>query len=90
MESRTTVLGVLRKACDLVGNGQHPGIIEAISSLRDEASGRTRDLAYYAVLETATIGRGEASLAMLASDDRKEPAIELLQATIRRITSGLH
>jgi hypothetical protein len=90
MSSHTTILGVLRKACDLVDNGQHLGIIDAISSLRDEASGRTRDLAYYAVLETATIGRGGASLAMLASDDGQESAIELLQATIRRIMSGLH
>ncbi len=90
MDSYTTVLGVLRKACDLVGNGQHLGIIEAISSLRDEASGRTRDLAYYAVLDTATIDRGDASLALLAGDDQTEPAAALLQATIRRIMSGLH
>jgi hypothetical protein len=84
----TTVLGVLKKACDLVGSGQSLGIIEAISSLRDQASGRTRDLAYYAVLETAMVSRGDASLAMLA--DQKEPAMELLQATIRRIMSALH
>jgi hypothetical protein len=84
----TTVLGILKKACDLVGSGQSLGIIAAISSLRDQASGRTRDLAYYAVLETAMVSRGDASLAMLA--DQKEPAIELLQATIRRIMSALH
>jgi hypothetical protein len=69
----TTVLGILKKACDLVGSGQSLG---------------TRDLAYYAVLETAMVSRGDASLAMLA--DQKEPAIELLQATIRRIMSALH
>ncbi|QRM28525.1 hypothetical protein [Microvirga sp. VF16] len=85
-----TVLGVLRKACDLVCSGQSLGIIEAISSLRDQTSGRTRDLAYYTVLETAMMGRGDASLAMLAGDDQPESAIELLQATIRRIMSGLH
>jgi hypothetical protein len=85
----TTVLGVLRKACDLVGSGQSLGIIEAISSLRAEASGRTRDLAYYAVLETAMVSRGDASLAMLAGD-QKEPAIELLRSTIRRLMSALH
>ena len=84
----TTVLGVLKKACDLVGSGQSLGIIEAISSLRDQTSGRTRDLAYYAVLDTAMASRGDASLAVLA--DQKEPAIELLQATIRRIMSALH
>ncbi|WP_114944959.1 hypothetical protein [Microvirga calopogonii] len=86
----TTVIGVLRTACDLVGTGQFPGIIEAISSLRDQASGRTRDLAYYAVLETAMVSRGDASLAMLAGEDGTESTIELLEATIRRIMSALH
>lgn len=86
----TTVLGVLRKACDLVGSGQSLGIIEAISSLREEASGRTRDLAYYAVLETAMVSRGDASLAMLADSGQTESAIELLQSTIRRLMSALH
>ncbi|EIM27875.1 hypothetical protein [Microvirga lotononidis] len=86
----TTVLSVLRKACDLVGSGQSLGIIEAISSLRDQTSGRTRDLAYYAVLETAMISRGDASLAMLAGDTQAESATELLEATIRRIMSALH
>jgi len=85
----TTVLGVLRKACDLVGSGQCLGIIEAIGSLRDQTSGRTRDLAYYAVLETAMVSRGEASLSMLAGDE-KESTLELLDATIRRIMSALH
>ncbi len=47
MENRITVLGVLRKARDLVSTREHPGIIEAISSLKSEASGPTRDLAYY-------------------------------------------
>ena len=86
----TTVLGVLKKACDLVGSGQSLGIIEAISSLRDQTSGRTRDLAYYAVLETAMASRGDASLAMLAGAEPKDSAMELLQATIRRIMSALH
>ena len=86
----TTVLGLLRKACDLIGSGQSLGIIEAISSLRDQASGRTRDLAYYAVLETAMMDRGDASLAMLTNDDQKESVVELLQATVRRMMSGLH
>ncbi|MGO4523635.1 hypothetical protein AB4097_02090 [Microvirga sp. 2MCAF35] len=86
----TTVIGVLRKACDLVGSGESLGILEAISSLRDQTSGRTRDLAYYAVLETAMVSRGDASLAMLSADDRTESTIELLEATIRRIMSALH
>jgi hypothetical protein len=86
----TTVLGVLKKACDLVGSGQSLGIIEAISSLRDQTSGRIRDLAYYAVPETAMASRGNASLAMLASAEQKDSAMELLQATIRRIMSALH
>ncbi len=90
MESRATVLSVLKKACELVSSGRHGGIIEAISSLRDEASGRTRDLAYYELLETAMIGHGDASLATLAGIRQKEPAIELFQATIRRVSARLH
>ncbi|MBA1156252.1 hypothetical protein P7L87_24765 [Vibrio parahaemolyticus] len=86
----TTVIAILRKACDLVGSGQSLGIIEAISSLRDQTSGRTRDLAYYAVLETALASRGDASLAVLSADGRTESTIELLEATIRRIMSALH
>jgi hypothetical protein len=86
----TTVLSVLKKACDLVGSGQSLGIIEAISSLRDQTSGRTRDLAYYAVLDTAMASRSDASLAMLAGAEQKDSAMELLQATIRRIMSALH
>ncbi|WP_170151607.1 hypothetical protein [Microvirga subterranea] len=45
--------------------------------LREEASGRTWDLAYYDRLETAMIGHGDASLATLAGIRQKQPATEL-------------
>jgi hypothetical protein len=90
MEHRTTVLGLLRKARDLVSTRQHPGIIEAISSLKGEASGRTRDLAYYALLETMMMSKGEASISVLCETDAQGDAVELFDATIRRIASTLH
>jgi hypothetical protein len=90
MRNGTTVLGLLKKARDLVSAGRHPGIIEAIASLQGEASGPTRDLAYYALLDTLMMGQGQASLAVLATPGRQENMIELFDATIRRITSTLH
>jgi hypothetical protein len=90
MENRITVLGVLRKARDLVSTREHPGIIEAISSLKSEASGPTRDLAYYAILDTMMLTKGEASIAVLSGPDAQDSALELFDATIRRITSTLH
>ncbi len=90
METGTTVLGVLKKARELLSTGQSDGIIRAISSLRGEASGRTRDLAYYALLDTATMSRGDASLAMLSRTGAPEAALALFDATIRRITATLH
>jgi hypothetical protein len=66
------------------------GIIEAISSLKDEASGPTRDLAYFAVLETASLGKGDGSLSLLACSQDEGTAIELFDATIKRIVSTLH
>lgn len=90
MENRTTVLGLLRRARDLVSARQHTDIIDAISSLKGEASGPTRDLAYYALLETAMMAKGEASISVLSAPDAADTAIELFDATIRRITSTLH
>ena len=90
MDHRTTVLGVLRKARELVSNREHPGIIEAISSLKGEASGRTRDLAYYAILETMMMNRGGASIAVLSAPEARDGTVELFDATIRRITAKLH
>jgi hypothetical protein len=89
MDTPTTVLGLLRKARELVDAGQHAGIIEAISALKDEASGPKRDMAYYAVLETASADRGEAGISALSAASR-EATMALLDATIRRITSKLH
>ena len=90
MNTHATVLGLLRKARDLVSTGQQIGVIEAISSLKEEASGPMRDKAYYALLETAMIGKGEASLSVLVNPDCPDAALQLFDATIRRITSTLH
>jgi hypothetical protein len=90
MTSSTTVLGLLRKARDLVSTGRQAGIIEAISSLQAEASGPLRDLAYFALLDTASLRAGNASLSALASSAQPDDAIELFDATIKRIASKLH
>lgn len=90
MESPTTVLGLLRRARDLVSARQHTDIIDAISSLKGEASGPMRDLAYYALLDTMMMSKGEASISVLSTPDAQDTAIELFDATIRRITSTLH
>jgi hypothetical protein len=85
-----TVLGLLRAARDLVSSGRQAGIIDAISSLRADAAGPVRDLAYFALLDTATLSQGEASLSLLASGDSPDDALALFDATIRRITATLH
>jgi hypothetical protein len=90
MNSGTTVLGVLRKARELVASGQSVGIISAIGSLRDHASGRVRDLAYFALLDTLLLSGAEASIARLAEPESRPRAIALFDDTIRRITSTLH
>jgi hypothetical protein len=69
---------------------QHTDIIDAISSLKSEASGPTRDLAYYAILDTMMMTKGEASISVLSGSDAQDSALELFDATIRRITSTLH
>jgi len=89
MNAVTTVVGVLRKARDLVSSGQQLDIITAISSLKEEASAPTRDLAYYALLETL-MGKGEASLSALGNPDHQDATVALFDATIRRMTSTLH
>lgn len=88
MESGTTVLSVLRKARDLVSSGEQPGLIAAISALKEEASGPMRDRAYFALLDTMT-GRGPVGLANLMGAT-KDDALALLDATISRISSKLH
>lgn len=90
MANPTTVLGLLRRARDLVSARKHTDIIDAISSLKGEASGPTRDLAYYALLETMMMAKGEASISVLSAPDAGDTAVELFDATIRRITSTLH
>jgi hypothetical protein len=73
-----------------VSTGQRAGIIDAISSLRTEASGPLRDLAYYALLDTATLRSGDASLSALAAAGCPDDALDLVDATIKRIASKLH
>ncbi len=89
MDTHTTVLGLLRKARSLVDAGQHSGVIEAISALKSEASGPRRDLAYFAVLETASMDKGETEISQLSASSR-DATLALLDATIRRMTSKLH
>jgi hypothetical protein len=80
----------LKKARELISTGQYDGIIAAISSLHGEASGRTRDLAYYALLETVGMVRGDASISMLSGHAQSEMIVEVFDATIKRITASLH
>lgn len=89
MDTQTTVLGLLKKARDLVDAGEYTGIIEAISALRHEASGPKRDLAYYAVLDTASSGHADTGISTLSAASR-EATMALLDATIKRMTSKLH
>ncbi len=89
MNNQISVLGLLRKARDLVEAGQHAGIIEAISALKGEANGPKRDMAYYAVLETAHESRAESAMTVLATASR-HTTMALLDATIKRITSKMH
>jgi hypothetical protein len=89
MDNQISVLGLLKRARKLVDAGQHAGIVDAISALKAEASGPERDLAYYAVLETASEARGEAEMSVLAVASR-DMVVALLDATIKRMTSKLH
>jgi hypothetical protein len=84
-----TLLELLSKARNLVDAGEHTGIIDAIGALKSEASGPKRDLAYFAVLETAAEGRREADMSALSAASR-DAAMALLDATIKRIRSRLH
>jgi hypothetical protein len=90
MTTHTTLLGVLKKARDLISAGDCPGVIDAISSLRGETTGRLRDLAYYALLETVMMDKGVASISVLSSPESQDATVELFDTTIRRITSTLH
>ncbi|HZH12368.1 MAG TPA: hypothetical protein VEZ24_18605 [Microvirga sp.] len=89
MDTQISVLGLLKKARDLVDAGRYAGIIEVIGALKNEASGPRRDLAYYAVLETVSASKGEAGISALSAASR-DASLALLDATIRRISSKLH
>lgn len=90
MSSAATVLTVLREARDLLLSGKTPCIISAISSLREQASGRTRDLAYFAVMETMMLGGVEATISSLAQPESQANALRMIDATIKRMTPTLH
>jgi hypothetical protein len=90
MNSGSTVLSVLRQARELLLDGNTPCIISAISSLKEESSGRTRDLAYYAIMETMMLGGVETTISLLAQPENQANALRMIEATIKRLTSTVH
>jgi N-acetylmuramic acid 6-phosphate (MurNAc-6-P) etherase len=90
MNSGSTVLSVLREARELLASGKTPCIISAISSLKEQSSGRTRDLAYFAVMETMMLDGAEATISLLAQPENQAHALRMVEATIKRLTSTVH
>ena len=90
MNSGSTVLTVLRQARELLVSGETPCIISAISSLKGQSSSRTRDLAYFAVMETMMLGGVEPTISLLAQPENQANALRMIEATIKRMTSTLH
>jgi hypothetical protein len=90
MNSGSTVLTVLRQARELLVSGKTPCIISAISSLKEQSSGRTRDLAYFAVMETMMLGGAETTISLLAQPGNQADALRTIEATIKRMTSARH
>jgi hypothetical protein len=90
MESRPNLLGALRRARERVSTGESAGLLDAVSSLREEVRGPVRDLVYLALLETVMLARGNASLAGLAEPGARESLSAIFDATIRRVSAALH
>jgi N-acetylmuramic acid 6-phosphate (MurNAc-6-P) etherase len=90
MNSGSTVLSVLREARELLASGKTPCIISAISSLKEQSSGRTRDLAYFAVMETMMLDGAETTISLLAQPENQANALRMIEATIKRLTSTVH
>ena len=90
MKPGWSVLAVLRKARELLASGQSAGVIATISSLREQTSGRVRDLAYFALLDTLLLSGGEASIAALDEPESPAEILDLFDDTIKRISSALH
>lgn len=82
-----TVLQALCKARDLVQAGVHDGLFEAMHALKGEASGSTRDCAYYALMQTATAASAGSPVGSLGRPD--DAALALLDATIGRLTGAI-
>jgi hypothetical protein len=90
MNSGWTVLAVLRQARELLVSGETPCIISAISSLKGQSSSRTRDLAYFAIMETMMLGGAETTISLLAQPENQANALRMVEAAIERMTSTLH
>jgi hypothetical protein len=90
MNSGSTVLTLLRQARELLVSGTTPSIISAISTLKEQSSGRTRDLAYFAIMETMMLGGAETTISLLAQPQNQANALKVIDATIKRVTSTLH
>ena len=90
MNSGSTVLTVLRQARELLVSGEPLCIISAISSLKGQTSSRTRDLAYFAVMETMMLEGAEITISLLAQPENQANALRMIEATIKRMTSTLH
>jgi hypothetical protein len=85
-----SVLSALREARVLLLAGEALCIMSAIKALKEQSSGRTRDLAYFAVMETMMLSGAEATISSLAQPDNPTNALRMIEATIKRITSSLH
>src|SRR5689334_14948095 len=86
VNSGSTVLTILRQARELLVSGKTSCIISAISSLKEQSSGRTRDLAYFAIMETMMLGGAETTISLLAKRDDQANALRMIEATIMRMT----
>jgi len=64
--------------------------ISAISSLKEQSSGCTRDLAYFAVMEPMTLGSAETTISLLAQPENPANALRMIEATIKWMPWTVH
>ncbi|NVO16147.1 MAG: hypothetical protein HXX10_19105 [Rhodoplanes sp.] len=86
--AKLTMLQALCKARDLVQDGVHDGIFEALHALKAEAGGPTRDCACFALMQTA--GDAGAGTSIGSHGGPNAAALALLDATIERLTGAMH